>query len=152
MDVDVLKTAAAVFAGAMGLIGGILTFVNGRLKDAETSDEKFVIYYRTWQWISNGLSVVAVLLMFFFKTYLISVILFVAIFGIQSYLFLSLPNPVTRREIVAIGLLCSMLASGLVFMSLAPLLERVIEIQGSMVEIQKKTLDTLHSAPIGSSK
>lgn len=141
MDGELLKIAAAIFAGAMGLIGGILAFVNGRLKEAETSEEKFIVYFKTWQWMGNGLSIAAVLSLLFFETYLVSVIVFLLTFAIQIYLFLSLSAPIVRKDIVTLALLCSVCVSGLTFAALGSILKGVIDIQRGIIEVQKSMLN-----------
>ena len=51
MDSDTIKTGMTVLAGAMGLAGGVFTFVNGRLNEAKTPYARHRVIYLTEQCI-----------------------------------------------------------------------------------------------------
>lgn len=57
MDADSIKMLSALLAGSLGLIGGTLTFINGRLNEAKTDDAKNNIYQKTYDWIATILFV-----------------------------------------------------------------------------------------------
>ena len=40
MDTELLKSIGPLLGGLMALVGGVFTFVNGRLRDADSPEQK----------------------------------------------------------------------------------------------------------------
>jgi hypothetical protein len=124
MDTDTLKLAMPFLGGAMGLAGGVLAFINGRLNEAKTQADRARVYYRTRQSVSYVSCIIGCVFFIVFHSYLalIGLLFYILIYIICVYDFLQNRSPITRVSIVIFttytgfyaGLLALLLSFGLI--------------------------------------
>lgn len=101
MDLETWKFVLPFGGGVLALVGGFLTFLNGRLKDAEGDEGRT----RVWTTTLNIGVLVAFLGAFAVTTirpigFLIAAALFLAGYACWCVLFVLNPQPAQRRDIV----------------------------------------------------
>lgn len=138
MDTEALKSFFPVLGGVLALAGGVFTFVSGRLRDADGADARAVVVRRTWEWLASGLSVGAMFVAIATNLYAVSATLFTVAFVIQAYMFLDNPSPPRRIDVLTFGLLCATFVTTLLMAATFPLLQRIIDLQGRIVEVQQE--------------
>ena len=148
MDAESLKSYFPILGGILALAGGVFTFVSGRLRDADGVDAKAVVTRRTLEWLSSGLSAAALLVGILSKLYVVSVVLFGAAFGIHAYMFVQNPSTPRRAEVLLIGMLCATFALLIAMAVTFPLLERMIDVQGKMLEIQQELVKNAKASAV----
>jgi hypothetical protein len=119
LDTETLKTIFPLLGGALTLVGGLFTFVSGRLKDAKGRDARDRVVTLTLQWLSFAFGLSALLVIFLSPGYAVPVFLFFCQFVTQIVLFLRKSEPMQRIDVVVLSLICSFyaffFASALVF-------------------------------------
>ncbi len=134
MDNDTFKMFLPLLAGTFALVGGALTFINGRLKDAEGRSEKERVIYYTLMWISVGLTVFGVIAGAVLSSLAVTVVFYCLGFAFFVAMFLRTPGPMQRIEVVICSLSCSIVA---IFIAVAvPMhfIDRIIGILERMVK------------------
>src|SRR4051794_27534654 len=99
MDTDLLKAALPVIGGTLALLGGVFTFVSGRLRDAPDETAKSEVMTLTWLWVASASWFIGIALATFVKLPLVSVPFYCATLTIHVKLFASGPESVSRRAI-----------------------------------------------------
>jgi len=148
MDTDSLKALFPILGGILALAGGVFTFVSGRLRDAEGADAKAVVARRTLEWLSSGLSYFALLVAILTKLYIVVVVLFVIVFVLQAYMFVQNPSPPRRVDVLTFGMLCATFVTSIALVAMLYLFERVIYVQGQMVEIQQEMVKNAKASAV----
>lgn len=104
MDWETWKFVLPFGGGVLALVGGFLTFLNGRLKDADSEEGRT----RVWATTLNVAVLVAFLGGFAASSikpagFLIAAAMFLAGYACWCALFLMNPQPAQRRDIVVFG-------------------------------------------------
>jgi predicted membrane-bound mannosyltransferase len=143
MDTELLKAIGPLLGGLLALAGGAFTFVNGRLRDAETQEDKNRLLSAAATWIALAPTLAAVLFMFLGAKFYVAVALFVLSYVLQARIFLLKGSPPTRAEILTFSALSGVTAASVVFAITGSLLERVIDNQARMLQVQEQTIELL---------
>lgn len=147
MDVDLLKMLLPVLGGLLGALGGIFSFVNGRLNEAKTDEAKHAVRQKTSEWIATGLIMVGAALASFAQMFGVACVLYFVAFIIQTCLFVSRRGAASRGEIVMYSLQTAIFFSVLVASFTFSMLIRIISVQESMLDAQVKIVDSLEAKP-----
>jgi hypothetical protein len=143
MDTELLKTIGPLLGGLLALAGGAFTFVNGRLRDAATEQDRTQLLSAAATWVALAPTLAAVLLMFLGAKFYVAVALFVLSYVLQARLFLVKAAPASRAEILTFSALSGVTAASVVFAITGSLLERVIDNQARMLQVQEQTIQLL---------
>ena len=141
MDADILKAALPVFGGALALLGGVFTFVSGRLRDAPDDDAKSSVWALTALWTAAALWFIGIALAMFVDLPLHSIPLFCLSLAIHWKLFVSGPEPASRKAIAMFALLCAVTAFATLFATFAYVTDRILSIQERQLELPRKTIE-----------
>jgi hypothetical protein len=99
MDADTLRATLPAVGGLLALVGGVFTFVSGRLRDAPDERAKAQVISAVWYWAAVVLWCVGAGILGFSK-YPIAAIPFLLVYvGIHWVAFLGGPEPVSRRDV-----------------------------------------------------
>jgi hypothetical protein len=145
MDTELLKAIGPLLGGLLALAGGAFTFVNGRLRDAESLKDKSRLLGATATWVALAPTLAAVLLMFLGAKFYVAVALFLLSYLLQARIFLLKPGPPKRAEILTFSALSGVTAASVVFAITGSLLEGVIDNQARMIQVQGQTIDLLRT-------
>lgn len=149
MDTDLLKVIGPILGGLLALVGGVFTFVNGRLRDAETPEQKDALLRTTAEWIEVAPSLAGLVALVAGAPFYAAVVLFTLSYLLQARLFLRKRTPVQRIEIATFSALTSVTAASIVFAVAGGLIERLIDNQERMLNVQLQTIRTLETQTNG---
>lgn len=140
MDIDLIKIGFAVLAGALGFLGGLLAFINGRLNEAKTDEEKDSVKLKTTYYIAQGLWFLGCLLCIAKGLQLFSVPLFIIAFAIQCRMFILDTSELSRLAILNIALLAATTAGAIVLTVCLYFVDRIVGIQGRTIDIISRSI------------
>ena len=147
MDTDLLKASMPVVGGTLALLGGVFTFVSGRLRDAPDETAKSEVIALTWLYAAGAFWFIGIALATFAKLPLFSIPFYCACLIIHLKLFVSVPEPASRKAIAMFALLCAVTAFAILFAVFAHFFDRMLDIQSLQLELLRKTIEAMK--PLG---
>jgi hypothetical protein len=147
MDSELLKTVLPVVGGALALLGGVFTFVSGRLRDAPSEDAKARVLGGTWVWAAIILWLVGIGIGTFSQLRMLAIPFYFAAFAIQWRLFVDGPEPASRRAVATFAASCAVVAFAVLFSVFTQLIDQLVELQGTQVELLKNIVEPMKKKP-----
>ena len=143
VDTELLKSSLPVVGGILALMGGVFTFVSGRLRDAADDEAKSRVLDFTWLWIAVAMWLVGQALTTFTALRLYAIPLYAASLAIHWWLFVRGPEPASRKEIAVFVMLCTVTGFAILFAIFTSFFDRFIELQNHQIELLQRTLDAI---------
>ncbi len=143
MDIELAKASLPIVGGLLAFAGGIFTFVNARLKEAENADARDRILGVTVIWIAMGLWVLGSILVAIPALRLIAIPCFGISFALFYRLFLSGPQAISRREVAFFSVLSAVTAVAILSAISLFVLEALAELQVRTTEVQVKMVELM---------
>ena len=143
MDTELLKSSLPVVGGILALMGGVFTFVSGRLRDAADDDAKSRVLDLTWLWVAVALWLVGQALATFTAFRLYAIPLYAVSLAIHWGLFVRGPEPASRKESAVFVMLCTVTGFAILFAMFASFFDRFVELQNQQIELLQRTLDAI---------
>lgn len=137
MDTELLRTLFPLFGGILAVVGGVFTYVNGRLREAESEEDTAAAIRTTLDWISFALAAGGFLAAVLARSYVFAVLFFTANFVLQSYMFLRSRAPLRRADVLTLGLLSATFVGTLAMAAILPIVDRIVTVQTSTAEVLK---------------
>ena len=144
MDTDLLKSVLPVIGGALALLGGVFTFVSGRLRDAPDEVSKLRVMTRTWANVAVVFWLVGISLVAFANRPLFGIPFFAATLAIQTKQFLSGPKLVFRDAIALFVFNCVLAAFTILFAIFVYFFDLMLASQNQQLEVLRNIIDSLH--------
>ena len=134
MDTETIKGVLVFFGGVLAFSGALLTFIHGRLKDAETDRERDRVLTTTLEVASSVLNVVGVLSVLLFSSYLWSIVPFLLALLVRAVLFLRRRGPINRTEVVSLSIVVSSFSMFVAMAVTFHFIGRILDILGNMAK------------------
>lgn len=135
---ETLKALLMTAAGGLGFLGGLLTFLNGRLKDAESPDARAKVWERTLDITVLAVNVVgATLIAIGWGRWGLAI--FSVAYAVEFFRFIRRDGPITRGEIAVWILLTCMFTAIVVLVFVAGYFDRVLAIIERLTAIVDRT-------------
>jgi hypothetical protein len=143
MESDLLKAFLPAFGGALALLGGVFTFVSGRLRDAEDAEAKARVFAYTWYWTSLAIWFVGIAVSVFAGKHLLAIPCYALSFALQWKLFLDGPEPVSRAATANFAFQCALTTLAIAGSGLFALADSLLGLHERQVDAMNKLVEAL---------
>lgn len=141
-DLELLKIVSPIVTGVLVFTGAVITFVHGRLNEADSDEKKQYILQVTRLWIAVGLWIVACVLPMF-KTGLYAIPFFAGSWAIYYDLFVKGTSRPSRKEIAAFAVITALTAGQIVLVITFSLISQQTDLQKAIIEHQTQLSTTI---------